>query len=271
VGIHRSLTGWNRTGPLHVKDIVSIGLIAAIPQEVAHLRSVMSVVRSGDVAHTRFDAGSLDGRDVVLAETGIGKVNAALVTTVLAHRFGCRTIVFSGVAGGLDPDLSVGDVVVADRLIQHDAGLLENEQLQTYQAGHMPFTNPTDRLGYQIDDTVLHNVKGALRGLVLSPLSPQAGRQGRPAEIVYGTVLSGDQYLHSEPTRARLHGEFGALAIEMEGGAVAQVCEAFGVDWVVIRTLSDLAGQDSQFEFGQFAGEVASASAAVLRTLLPVL
>ena len=250
---------------------MSIGLIAAIPQELAHLRTAMSVACSVDVANTRFDTGSLDGRDVVLAETGIGKVNAALVTTVLAQRFGCRIIVFSGVAGGLDPDLNVGDVVIADQLIQHDAGVLEKEQLQTYQAGHVPFINPTDRLGYQIDDAVLDNVKSALHGVRLRPLSPRAGGRGRPPEIVYGTVLSGDQYLHSEPTRARLHGEFGALAIEMEGGAVAQVCEAFGIDWVVIRALSDLAGQESKFEFDQFADEVAAASAAVLRTILPVL
>lgn len=254
-----------------MKDIVPIGLITALPQELTHLRSAMNVCRSGAVANARFDSGSLDGRDVVLAEAGMGKVNAALVTTVLAHRFGCRVVVFSGVAGGLDPRLGVGDVVVADRLIQHDAGLLENEHLQTYQAGHVPFINPTDRLGYQIDAAVLDSVKGALCDLSLSPLSRRAGGQGSAAEIVYGTVLSGDQYLHSEPTRARLHTEFNALAIEMEGGAVAQVCEAFGIDWVVIRTLSDLAGRDSRFEFNQFASEVAVTSAAVLRALLPVL
>jgi adenosylhomocysteine nucleosidase len=246
-------------------------LISAIPQELAHLRGAMDDVRGVDVAHTRFDTGSLDGHDVVLAETGMGKVNAALVTTALAHGFGCRAIVFSGVAGGLDPDLNVGDVVVADRLIQYDAGVIENEQLQTYQAGHVPFINPTDRLGYDVDTVVLGKVKGALRSLSLPPLSPEAGGRGRPAQIVYGTVLSGDQYLHSEPTRARLHGQFGGRAIEMEGGAVAQVCEAFGIGWLVIRALSDLAGQDSRFEFNQFASEVAAASAAVLRRILPVL
>ena len=108
-------------------------------------------------------------------------------------------------------------------------------------------------------------------GLSLSPLSRRAGGQVTPAEIVYGTVLSGDQYLHSEPTQARLHNEFNALAIEIEGGAVAQVYEAFGIVWVVIRTLSDLAGRDSRFEFNQFVSEVAATSAAVLRALLPVL
>jgi adenosylhomocysteine nucleosidase len=250
---------------------VTIGLISAIPQELAHLRSAMRNVHGVHVAHTRFDTGSLDGHDVVLAETGMGKVNAALVTTALAHGFGCRAIVFSGVAGGLDPDLNVGDVVVADRLIQYDAGVIENEELQTYQAGHVPFINPTDRLGYDVDTAVLDKVKIALRGLGLPPLSPEAGGRGRPAEIVYGTVLSGDQYLHSEPTRARLHCQFGGRAIEMEGGAVAQVCEAFGIGWLVIRALSDLAGQDSRFEFNQFASEVAAASATVLRRILPVL
>jgi len=250
---------------------VTIGLISAIPQELAHLRGAMRNVHGVNVAHTRFDTGSLDGHDVVLAETGMGKVNAALVTTALAHGFGCRAIVFSGVAGGLDPDLNVGDVVVADRLIQYDAGVIENEELQTYQAGHVPFINPTDRLGYDVDTAVLDKVKNALRGLDLPPLSPEAGGRGRLAQIVYGTVLSGDQYLHSEPTRARLHSQFGGRAIEMEGGAVAQVCEAFGIGWLVIRALSDLAGQDSRFEFNQFASEVAAASATVLRRILPVL
>lgn len=231
----------------------------------------MGNVQWMDIAHTRFDIGSLDGCDVVLAETGMGKVNAALVTTVLAHRFGCRAVIFSGVAGGLDPDLNVGDVVIADRLIQYDAGLIEDERLQTYQAGHVPFINPTDRLGYDVGGMVIDKVRRALGGLELPPLSRLAGGQGRPARIVYGTVLSGDQYLHSEPTRVRLHSEFGGRAIEMEGGAVAQVCEAFGIDWLVVRALSDLAGQDSQFEFNEFAGEVAASSATVLRTLLPVL
>lgn len=250
---------------------MTIGLICALPQELAHLRNVLGDARGVSVAHARFEAGTLDGRDVVLAETGMGKVNAAMVTTLLVHGFDCDTIVFSGVAGGLDPDLNVGDVIVADRVIQHDAGLIEDEQLLTYQAGHVPFINPTDRLGYHVDPQLIGKVKGALDGLQLSALSARAGGHGRPAQISYGTVLSGDQYLHSAPTRDRLHTQFGARAIEMEGGAVAQVAEAFGANWLVIRALSDLAGEDSRFEFDQFAGEVAAASGAVLRALLPVL
>ena len=78
---------------------MTIGLICAIPQELAHLRGALADSHSEEAAHTVFDTGTIDGHDVVLAGSGMGKVNAALVTTLLADRFGCRTVVFSGVAG----------------------------------------------------------------------------------------------------------------------------------------------------------------------------
>jgi adenosylhomocysteine nucleosidase len=238
---------------------VTIGLICAIPQELGHLRELLTHTRSEEEANTRFDTGTIDGHDVVLTGSGMGKVNAALVTTLLANRFGCRAIVFSGVAGGLDPTLAIGDLVIADRIIQHDTGVLENERVQPYQPGHVPFINPTDRLGYPTDPSLLARVKDRLEGITVS---------GR---LVYGTVLSGDQYLHCEVTRDRLHREFGGLAVEMEGGAVAQVCDAFGIPWLVIRALSDLAGGNSRFDFASFVDQAAAASATILRRLLPVL
>jgi adenosylhomocysteine nucleosidase len=189
----------------------------------------------------------------------MGKVNAALVTTLLADRFGCRAVVFSGVAGGLDPSLSIGDVVVADRVIQHDAGVLENERVRPYQPGYAPIINPTDRLGYPVDPDLLTRVRQRLEDISV------------PGQIVYGTVLSGDQYLNCGATRDRLQRELGGQAIEMEGGAVAQVCEAFGIPWLVIRALSDLAGGTALFDFTTFVDQAASTSAAILRRLLPVL
>jgi adenosylhomocysteine nucleosidase len=238
---------------------VTIGLICAIPQELAHLRAALIDAHSEEAAHTVFDTGTIDGHDVVLAGSGMGKVNAALVTTLLADRFGCRTVVFSGVAGGLDPTLSIGDVVIADLVIQHDAGMLEDQRLQTYQPGYVPVINTTDRLGYPVDPEVLARVKERLTGISVS------------GQIVYGTVLSGDQYLNCETTRDRLVRELGGQAIEMEGGAVAQVCEAFGIPWLVIRALSDLAGGDALFDFTTFVDQAAASSATILRRLLPVL
>ena len=202
---------------------------------------------------------------------GIGKVNTALVATLLADRFACRLIVFSGVAGGLDPALRIGDVVIADRTLQHDAGVIEDERLSTYQAGHVPFFNPTDRLGYPVDAALLARLQARLEGFALPPLSRAAGGEGEPPRIVFGTILSGDQYIHCEATRERLFRELGGAAVEMEGGALGQVAEAFGIPYLDIRALSDLAGRDSRFDFAAFVSEVAGSSAMILRHLLPVL
>jgi adenosylhomocysteine nucleosidase len=250
---------------------VTIGILCAIPQELAHLRAALERPAGEELAHTSFDRGRLDGHEIVLVGAGIGKVNTALAATLLADRFRARLIVFTGVAGGLDPELAIGDVVIADRTVQHDAGVIEDGRLATYQAGHVPFFNPTDRLGYAVDPVLLGRIRARLDGFALPPLAARAGGAGRPPRIAFGTILSGDQYLHCEATRERLFRELGGRAIEMEGGALGQVCEAFAIPWLDIRALSDLAGRDSRFDFAAFVDAVAASSASILRRLLPVL
>ncbi|HET6469469.1 MAG TPA: 5'-methylthioadenosine/adenosylhomocysteine nucleosidase [Geminicoccaceae bacterium] len=250
---------------------MTIGLICAIPDELVHLRDALAGDEQTVAAGLRFDRGRLDGHEVVLVGAGIGKVNTAMTATVLAERFAVRMIVFSGVAGGLDPALRIGDVVIADRTVHHDAGVIEDGRLVAYQAGHVPFFNPTDRLGYPVDGALLERLRSRLEGFVLPPLSRAAGGEGRPPRLVFGTILSGDQYIHCEATRERLHATLGGLAVEMEGGALGQVAEAFGLPWLDIRALSDLAGRDSRFDFQAFVHEVAASSARILRRILPVL
>jgi adenosylhomocysteine nucleosidase len=248
----------------------TIGLIAAIPQELAHLRAVLAHDRVSEAGGFRFDHGRLEGRDLVVAEAGIGKVNTAVVATILALRFEVGLLVFSGVAGGLDPALEIGDLVIARRALQHDAGVIEDSRLQVYQAGHVPFFNPTDRLGWEVPVALVERVEGALAGLELPPLSRAAGGSGRAPKVVLGTVLAGDQFLHCETTRERLHREHAAQAVAMEGAAMAQVAERMGVPWLEIRALSDLAGKDSRIDFAAFVDQVAASSFTVLRRLLPV-
>jgi adenosylhomocysteine nucleosidase len=250
---------------------VTIGILCAIPQELVHLERALEGGQTEQRAGLRFTRGTLEGRQVVLVGAGIGKVNTALAATLLADHYGADAIVFSGVAGGLDPSLHIGDVVIAERTVQHDCGWIEDEQLHVYQAGHVPFFNPTDRLGWEVPAALLARVRERLEGLTLPTLSRRAGGAGAPAQIVFGTILSGDQYIHCEATRERLHRQLGGQAVEMEGGALAQVCEAFGVGWLDIRALSDLAGRDSRFDFQAFVDEVAASSALILRHLLPVL
>jgi adenosylhomocysteine nucleosidase len=189
---------------------VTIGVICAIPQELAHLRGVLSGGERHEIAHITFDVGELDGHRVVLAAAGMG----------FADRFHCRAVVFTGVAGGLDPELRIGDIVIADRVVQHDFGLIQDERLHPCQPGHMPFIKPTERLGYAVGPELIDRVKRHLEGIALPALSTAATDGGRPPRISYGTILTGDQYLHCERTRSRLHDEFGGLAIEMEGGAL---------------------------------------------------
>jgi len=249
----------------------AIGVICAIPQEVAVLRAALDHDRRHEVGGFGFDQGRLEGRSVVLAEAGIGKVNTATVATILALRFGAGALVFKGVAGGLDPGLAIGDVVVADRAIQHDCGVFQNERLHPYQAGHVPFFNPTSELGWTVDPALFQQVRELLEGVALAPLSARAGGEGRPPRIAYGTILAGDQFINCEVTRLRLHREFDGRAVAMEGAAMAQVASRLGLPWLEIRALSDLAGAESHFDFGAFVDEVAQSSALILRRILPAL
>ena len=157
----------------------AIGVICAVPQELAALRAALDHDRREEIGGFGFDRGQLDGHPVVLAEAGIGKVNTATVATILALRFKARILVFKGVAGGLDPALAIGDVVVSDRTVQHDCGVIQNEQLQPYQAGHVPFFNPTRELGYAVEPALLERARARLEGIELAPLSAKAGGGGR--------------------------------------------------------------------------------------------
>ena len=232
-----------------------IGLLTAIAQEHAAVMDLMaeSTVKDG------LTFGTIDGTAVCLGMTGIGKVNAAVSATRLCERASPSMILFTGVAGGLDPSLNIGDVVIGETLIQHDAGVLGDDGIATYQAGHIPFFNPTDEFGFHPSDRLLHPVRRAVAD------APDDLIDGL---IVFGTILTGDQFLESERERRRLWELFSAQAIEMEGAAVAQVAERYGLDHLAIRTLSDRAGEASSVDFSQFLDRVARQTVAVLRLVL---
>ncbi|MBS9476148.1 5'-methylthioadenosine/adenosylhomocysteine nucleosidase [Ancylobacter radicis] len=246
-----------------------VGVLCAIPQELAYLADNLTAATLSEAAGMRFHAGRLDGQPVVLARAGMGKVNAAIAATLLIERFGCRLVMFSGIAGGLDPALAIGDVVIADHVIQHDAGYTSEQGFTVYQAGYLPFFSAYEGLGHSADEALMARVRAVLADMALSPLS--AGDPDRPPRLHFGRVLTGDQFVNSESLRRRLYEELGGLAVEMEGAAMAQACAAFGVPWLVIRALSDLAGNESHFDFRQFVDEVALSSALIVRRLLPVL
>lgn len=236
----------------------SIGLISAIDEEASGLAAgfVPSAVRV--VAGRQFRVGRLEGREVVLVRAGIGKVNAALAATVLCAGFGCRALVMGGVAGGLDPALAIGDVVIGRRIVCHDYGAQRGGRFVLYQPGAPPLPETDPRCGYDLP----RPLEDRLRRLF----------EGRPGpRVSFGTIASGDLLVSCVETGVRMHRELGARAVEMEGAAVAQIARRFAVPALVIRGISDLAGAEHGAEIRAHLRGAALAAAEVLRAALPAL
>ena len=233
---------------------MAVGVISAIPEEYTKLEWD-SEPRTEIIINKIFKFGKMNGIDVIAAECGIGKVNAALTTGLLLGHFGCDSIAFSGVAGGLHEQCSPGDVIIADELIQHDYGAIVNGQLISSIPGSFPSLDDSDEsIAYVMPD----RLKNALMNVV--GLEPRFGR-----------ILTGDTYLACENTRKMFRGQFGADAIEMEGGAIAQVCCSWHVPFVIVRVLSDLAGVESHYQFEEFIDDASKKAAKTVKKVIPVL
>ncbi|MFD2207498.1 5'-methylthioadenosine/adenosylhomocysteine nucleosidase [Kiloniella antarctica] len=248
-----------------------LGLICAIPNEIQHFGSAFVKNSERLIAGFSFYSGKLDGVETVLVEAGMGKVNAAVVTTLLMEHFKCRAILFSGVAGGLDPRLGVGDVIVGNKLIQHDYGMTVDGRLMTYQPGHLPIHMPTEQLGYDVDLNLIDKIMSELKEFHLPEISAEAaGGQKRQPVITAGTILTGDQFIGCTMARDKLYNDLSGLAVEMEGAAIAQVAERYKVPFLIIRSLSDLAGEESTMDFVKFLEETAGGAALVLRRIINI-
>jgi adenosylhomocysteine nucleosidase len=249
-----------------------LGIIAALPEEVRHLGQALAVDDKSVRGGFAFRRGRLDGRPVVLVEAGIGKVNTALVAALLLDHFGCRGLLLTGVAGGVDPALGIGDVVIGDRLVQHDYGAIVAGHIKPYRPGVAPIGDAGEQLGFDLAPEMRRALQKRLDGFVLPPLAAEiTGAAARQPAIRFGTILSGDQFINCEATRRRLFDRFQAQAVEMEGAAVAQVAAQFNAPSVVVRCLSDLAGGDSHLDFAAFLPYAAETAAQVLRRIVPAL
>tara|TARA_B110000858_G_C17762461_1_gene455233 strand:+ start:171 stop:884 length:714 start_codon:yes stop_codon:yes gene_type:complete len=233
---------------------MAVGIISAIPEEYSRLEWDAEP-KTEIIVNKIFKFGKINGIDVIAAECGIGKVNAALTTGLLLGHFGCDSIAFSGVAGGINPELKQGDILIADELIQHDYGAIVNGQLISSIPGSFPALDDTD-------DDIAYRMPERLKNALINVIG---------LEVRFARILTGDTYLSCESTRKMFRGQFGADAIEMEGGAIAQVCCSWHVPFVVVRVLSDLAGAESQYEFEEFVDDASKKAASIVSRVLPVL
>jgi adenosylhomocysteine nucleosidase len=248
-----------------------IALLSPLVEERDALFRRLSDVGTQAVGTLQVATGKLEGHSVALAESGVGKVASAAIATLIAKALDCRAIVVCGVAGGIDPALAIGDVVIADRLIQHDYGHLTNAGIRNFRPGVPPIGEARDRIAFDLSPELLMRIGGAVRDMTLPPLPLDLGiAPPRPPRIAFGPIVSGDQFINSEQVRERLRRDYAALAVEMEGAAVAQATELIGIPCIVIRSLSDLAGADSHLDFPRFLRAVAPAAAEVVARVVSV-
>jgi adenosylhomocysteine nucleosidase len=242
--------------------VTTYGILCATPEELTAVRGRLHLPADPETrGPTRIWTGSHEGADIALALSGIGKVNAAAAATLLLSAYGATTLIFSGVAGGLHPDLEVGTVLLADRLAIHDYGYVAEGRFTPTASGIIPIGAETLTEPQPVPAQVAEN---------LDRLA--AGAQVRlPHPVRRGSVVTADYFLNCAITRQQLRGAFGADAIDMESGAVAQVAEAWGVPLYVIRTLSDLAGEDSHVTYPMMVEMAAEASAVCVPELLAIL
>lgn len=224
-----------------------IGIIGALPREVDGLKKAMENVKVTKVSSIEFCSGTLCGVDVVVAEAGMGKVNAAVTAQTMILKYKPEFIVNIGVAGGLIKSLGVGDIAIADRTAEHD----------------MDATALGDELGYI---TGLNRVYMDCDRELVELLRECTKKMG--INTIVGTIVSGDQFIDSDDQRKRLTEVFNGVAAEMEGAAIGHVCAMNDVPFGVLRAISDGADSDSHMDYWTFCNMAANNSIKIIKGLL---
>ena len=243
-------------------------ILGAFDAEVVLLEEAMEGRRTENHLGVAFTTGTLAGRDVVLARTGIGKVNAAVATALLIEHYAPREVIFTGIAGGLGPDLLPGDIVVATAVVHHDFVALTPDGPQA-MATRNPSTGEANPIRFPTDDRLRAHATAAGERAALKRMATSQGER-RP-QLAEGVIASGDSFVASQRKRAELRERLSAVAVEMEGSAVAQVCYQTNTPFIVIRSLSDSADDAAAEDLERFYEVAAANSAALVHAMLELM
>ncbi len=225
---------------------MKIAIMGAMPEEVAPILEKLGSYTTVEYAGNKYYEANYKGVDVVVAYSKIGKVFSTLTATTMIEHFGCEKLLFSGVAGAVNPELKVGDLVVATKLSQHD--------LDISAFGH-PFGYVPEGAVYVEADQELINIS--------KTVAQSLGKTVRE-----GIIATGDQFVANEERKNWIGETFKADALEMEGGSVAVVCNALNVPFFILRAISDAADMDASFSFDEFLETSAIESAEFVMTML---
>lgn len=210
-----------------------IGIIGAMEEEVAALKEKMEVKEVASQASMEFYRGVLAGKEVVVVRSGIGKVNAGLCTQILIDRYGATNIINTGIAGSLEADIDIGDIVVSTDAVQHD---MDATQFG-YPLGQIP---RMETLAFPADAQMVR-------------LAAEACREVNPQIRVFtGRIVTGDQFIADRAVKDKIKENFDGLCTEMEGAAIAQAAWLNRVPFVIIRAISDKADDSASMDYPSF-------------------
>ncbi len=218
---------------------MKIAIMGAMPEEIAPLLEKVGDHTSESYAGNTYYQAHYAGHDLVIAYSKIGKVFSTLTATTLIEKYGCEKLLFSGVAGAINPELHIGDLIVADKLCQHDLDITA-------------FGHPH---GFVPEGSVFVESDKALNAIAVD-VAKELG-----LKLLTGTIATGDQFIHDKAKNEWIGETFKADALEMEGGSVAVVCNALEVPFFILRAISDAADMDASFSFDEFLETAAVNSA----------
>ncbi|MCD3218403.1 5'-methylthioadenosine/adenosylhomocysteine nucleosidase [Mammaliicoccus sciuri] len=224
-----------------------IGIIGAMEEEVEILKSSIENRETIQIAHVIFYKGNIEDKQVVLAQSGIGKVNAAITATLLINEFKPDLIINTGSAGSVDSELSIGDIIISNKVYYHDV----NATAFGYKLGQVPSMPEF----YETDSKLIDLAKSSIEQLDLNG--------------IVGEVATGDSFIGSIDQRKVIKSNFPtASVVEMEAGAIAQTCYQYNVPIIVTRAVSDLADKESDVTFEEFLKVACVNSSKIVKLLL---
>lgn len=219
--------------------MTKLAIMGAMEEEIEPLLAHFKDVNVVEFADNKYYEVNYNGLEIVIAYSKIGKVFASLTAATMIEKFACDTLLFSGVAGGINPSLKIGDLIIADKLCQHDLDITA-------------FGHPH---GFVPGGDVFVETSKELREAAIKVASNNG------LKVLEGTIATGDQFVHSTEKKEFIESTFQADALEMEGASVAVVCKALDVPCFILRAISDTADMDAGFDFDEFLKSSAKNSA----------
>ncbi|WP_257929315.1 multifunctional 5'-methylthioadenosine / S-adenosylhomocysteine nucleosidase / 6-amino-6-deoxyfutalosine hydrolase [Campylobacter lari] len=218
---------------------MKIAILGAMPEEVTPLLETLKEYQSIEYANNTYYLAKYKNHELIIAYSKIGKVNSTLSAAIMIEKFKAELLLFTGVAGAFNPSLEIGDLIYATKLAQYDLNITA-------------FGHP---LGYVPGNEIFIKTDDKLNNLAIE-VAKELG-----VKLQSGIIATGDEFICDENKKAKIREIFSADACEMEGASVALVCDALKIPCLILRSMSDKAGEKAEFDFDEFVEKSAKISA----------